>query len=127
MDPAKHTVSWFEIPVSDLARARAFYENILQITMQPLEFPNGLKMAMFSGDENVVGGALCYHPEFYQPNMDGSLVYLNGSPDLQAILDRIPKAGGEVMVPKTQISPEYGYMAVFRDTEGNRVALHSMG
>jgi len=57
---------------------------------------------------------------------DGPLVYLNANPDVQHVLDKIPGAGGSVMVPKTEISPEYGYMAVFIDTEGNRVALHSV-
>jgi uncharacterized protein len=126
MEPKQHVIAWFEIPVDDLDRAKTFYENILQITMHPMEFPSGLKMAMFPGEEGMVGGALCHHPEFYRPATDGSLVYLNGNPDLQNILDRIPKAGGEILVPKTQITPEYGYMAVFRDTEGNRVALHSI-
>jgi predicted enzyme related to lactoylglutathione lyase len=54
------------------------------------------------------------------------LVYLNANPDLQDVLDRVERAGGKIMVPKTQISPEYGYMAVIIDTEGNRIAFHSI-
>jgi predicted enzyme related to lactoylglutathione lyase len=54
------------------------------------------------------------------------LIYLNGNPDVQNVLDKVEAAGGKIVVPKTQISPEYGYMAVFIDTEGNRVALHSV-
>jgi hypothetical protein len=74
-----------------------------------------------------VGGALCYNKEFYKPSStDGPLIYLNGNPDVQNILDKIEVAGGKILVPKTQISPEYGYMAVFVDTEGNRIALHSI-
>jgi len=74
-----------------------------------------------------VGGALCYNKDFYKPSStDGPLIYLNGNPDVQNILDKIEVAGGKILVPKTQISPEYGYMAVFVDTEGNRIALHSI-
>jgi predicted enzyme related to lactoylglutathione lyase len=64
---------------------------------------------------------------FHKPSAtDGPLVYLNGNPDLQNVLDKVEAAGGKIMVPKTVISPEYGSMAVFIDTEGNRIALHSV-
>jgi predicted enzyme related to lactoylglutathione lyase len=86
---------------------------------------NNLKMALFPTETGTVGGALCEHPDFYHPGYQGPLVYLNGNPDLQIVLDRIPRFGGKVLVPKTQISEQYGYMAVFEDTEGNRLALHS--
>ena len=95
--------------------------------MTPLEMPN-LKMRMFPIEDmvNGIGGALCKAEGFYKPSAsDGPLLYLNGNPDVQIVLDRIEKAGGKIVVPKTQISPEYGYMAVFLDTEGNRMALHS--
>jgi uncharacterized protein len=73
-----------------------------------------------------VGGAVVDSGGFHKPSStDGPLIYLNGSPDLQAVLDKVEPAGGKIMVPKTEISPEYGYMAVFIDTEGNRIGLHS--
>jgi predicted enzyme related to lactoylglutathione lyase len=56
---------------------------------------------------------------------DGPLIYLNGTPDVQIILDKVESAGGSILVPKTEISPEYGFMAVIIDTEGNRIGLHS--
>ena len=73
-----------------------------------------------------IGGALVYNKEFYRPSTDGPLIYLNGNPDVQHILNKIEAAGGKILVPKTLISPEYGHMAVFIDTEGNRIALHSI-
>ncbi len=73
-----------------------------------------------------IGGALTFNKAFYKPSTDGVLVYLNGNPDLQIVLDKIEAAGGKIVMPKTEISPEYGYMALFSDTEGNRVALHSV-
>lgn len=122
-----NAVSWVEIPVADIERAQQFYEAIFKIDMVPAEFPN-LRMRMFPLESNMgIGAALCYAGDFYKPSAtDGPLVYLNGNPDVQVILDRIEAAGGKILVPKTHISPEYGYMAVFIDTEGNRVALHNV-
>jgi len=124
----KNAISWFEIPTQDLERAQKFYETIFGIELVPLDVQN-LKMRMFPIEEPTsgVGGALCYNKDFYKPSStDGPLVYLNGNPDVQNILDKVEGAGGKVLVPKTQISPEYGYMAVLIDTEGNRIALHSV-
>ena len=124
----KHAISWFEIPAQDINRAQKFYERIFDIAMTQLDLPQ-IKMRLFPIENQMnIGGSVCYNKEFYKPSAtDGPLVYLNGNPDLQNILDRIEAAGGKIIVPKTQISPEYGHMAVFIDSEGNRVALHSMG
>ncbi len=123
----KNAVSWFEIPTIDINRAQKFYESIFDIQMVPLDMPQ-LQMRMFPLESPMgVGGSLNYSEGFYKPSStDGPLVYLNANPDVQNILDRIEAAGGKIVVPKTQISPEYGYMAVFIDTEGNRVALHAI-
>lgn len=123
----KNAISWFEIPATDLDRARKFYETILGISMIELETPQ-LKMRLFPIDDVMgVGGALCDSGGFHKPSAtEGPLIYLNANPDLQNFLDKVEKAGGKIVVPKTQISPEYGYMAVLIDTEGNRIALHSV-
>ena len=126
--PFSNAISWFEIPTQDIDRAAKFYEAIFNVSLIPLDLQQ-LKMRMFPIEDpgKGVGGALCYNKEFYKPSStDGPLIYLNGNPDVQSILDKIEAAGGKIIVPKTQISPEYGYMAVFIDTEGNRVALHSI-
>lgn len=83
---------------------------------------------MFPIDDMMgVGGALVDSGGFHKPSLtDGPLIYLNGNPDLQTILDKVEDAGGKIMVPETEISPEYGYMAVIIDTEGNRIGLHSV-
>ncbi len=124
----QNAINWFEIPTTDINRAQKFYETIFGITLTPLDLPN-IKMRMFPLDDMMtqVGGALVDSGGFHKPSLtDGPLVYLNANPDVQHVLDKVPGAGGSVMVPKTEISPEYGYMAVFIDTEGNRVALHSV-
>src|SRR5215471_1962183 len=114
----KNAISWFEIPTTNIDRAQKFYETVFEISMIPLDMPQ-LQMRLFPVEDPMnIGGALTYNKEFYKPSAtDGPLVYLNGNPDVQMILDRIEGAGGKIIVPKTQISPEYGYMAVFIDTE----------
>lgn len=121
----KNAINWFEIAVSDLKRATAFYESIFQCKMDSMEFPNGLQMSVFPTEPGTTGGALCYYPNFYQPSATGTIVYLNGNPDLQIVLDRIEEAGGKILMPKTKISDDIGFMALFKDSEGNTVALHS--
>lgn len=118
----KAWTNWFEIPALDIQRAKKFYDAIFGMDTQILDL-GGLKMGIFPNTD--VGAALCQH-EAYQPSQThGVLVYLDANPDLREVLDRVEAAGGKVLRPKTQISPERGYMAVFVDTEGNRLALHS--
>ncbi|MEP6615560.1 MAG: VOC family protein [Ginsengibacter sp.] len=123
----KNVISWFEIPANDLNQAQKFYETIFDLKLNSLDMPQ-IQMRMFPLDDmmNGVGGAVVKAEGFYKPSTDGVLLYLNGNPDVQIILDRIEQAGGKIMVPKTQISPEHGHMAVFIDSEGNRIGLHSI-
>jgi len=124
----QNAISWFEIPTTDINRAQHFYETIFGISMMPMDLPN-IKMRMFPLDDMMtqVGGALVNSDGFHKPSAtDGPLIYLNANPDVQNVLDKVVAAGGSIMLPKTEISPEYGFMAVFMDTEGNRVALHSV-
>ena len=124
----KDAISWFEIPSKDIDRATKFYEAIFKISLIPMDMPN-IKMRMFPVEDQMtdIGGAVVYSDGFHVPSKtDGPLIYLNGNPDVQHVLDRVEAAGGSIMVPKTEISPEYGFMAVIIDTEGNRIGLHSI-
>ena len=123
-----HAISWFEIPTTDIDRAQKFYETIFGISLAPMDMP-GMKMRMFPLDNPMegIGGTLVDSGGFHKPSAtEGPLIYLNGNPDVQNVLGKVEAAGGKVTVPKTEISPEYGYMGVFIDTEGNRIALHSV-
>ncbi len=122
-----NAISWFEIPTTDIDRAQKFYETIFDIQMIPMDNPH-IQMRLFPIENPVnVGGSITFNNDFYKPSpTEGPLVYLNANPDVQLILDRIESAGGNIIVPKTQISPEYGYMAIFIDSEGNRVGLHAV-
>jgi uncharacterized protein len=126
MDKNSNSLNWFEIPAVDIERAQAFYETIFDIKMERMPEMMGMKMAGFPADmgNGKAGGGLAQSP-MHKPSMDGSVIYLNANPEIQKVIDRIEKANGKVLMPKTQISPEIGYMAFFADTEGNKVGLHA--
>ncbi len=117
-------VAWFEIPVSDMDRAKAFYETVFDIEIS-LQDIGGVMMAFFPSNPEVPGamGSLMKY-ESYIPSHEGTLIYFN-SDNVQIELDKIEDAGGKILQGKAQISPEIGYMGVFQDTEGNRIALYS--
>lgn len=125
MNSNVNTLNWFEISVSDIERARKFYETIFDIRMQVSEMM-GMTMAFFPAEPSngKVSGALV-QSDMHRPSADGAKIYLNGNPDLNLVLGRIEMAGGKITLPKTHISDEIGHMAFFLDTEGNAVALHS--
>ncbi|MGB0884037.1 MAG: VOC family protein [Flavobacteriales bacterium] len=119
-----HAVSWFELPVKDLDRAKAFYEAMFECAMPIFEMGDAVS-AFFPADlENGGVGGCILKQEGFEPSAKGTLVYLNGGDDLDVPLSRVEKAGGSVLLPKTSIGP-HGFMAHFMDTEGNKVALHS--
>jgi predicted enzyme related to lactoylglutathione lyase len=120
---------WFEIPVLDMNRALKFYETVFNIKITIQQFGDEL-MGWFpaSEDKNApnASGSLIYNPKHYTPSTSGVLLYLSSqTDDVNDELSRIEKAGGKVIVEKTQITPEIGFMGAFIDTEGNRISLHS--
>ena len=122
-----NALNWFEIPATDINRAKAFYENIFGVNMGEVIDMMGMQMAFFpyNPESGKVSGGLV-QGDMHKPSQDGALVYLNANEvGMETMLDRISEAGGSVIMPKTQISPEIGYMAFFIDSEGNRMALHS--
>ena len=119
-----NALNWFEIPVSNFARAKSFYEKVLGTAIEPMEM-GPVTMGMLSTDQNAVGGAIV-HGDGGSPSSSGTIVYLNGGEDLAPMLARAQQAGGTVMVPKTEIGNDFGFFAHFLDSEGNKVGLHSM-
>ena len=122
-----HVLSWFEIPSIDINRAQTFYEDIFLVKMINMDNPN-LKMRVFPVEnrQTQVSGALVCHSTFYRPaGEQGVLIYLNAGEDLAPVLGRVEKAGGHILIGKTQISDDFGYMAIIVDSEGNRIGLHS--
>lgn len=127
MEFTKNAVSWFEIPVSDFERAKAFYQTIFEYEMPEMAAgPVRMGILLHDRDGGGIGGAIC-HGQGYKPaGPDGPKVYLNGGSDLNAVLNRVNGAGGQVVLPKTAIGPDMGHFAYFSDTEGNVVGLFSM-
>ena len=125
-----NALNWFEIPVTDFDRARKFYETLFSYQMPETQMgPARMGFFLYDFPGGKVGGAIVQREGFHIPSDKGSLIYLNCEPDLQIVLDRVSPAGGKILQAKTEISPEQklGYWAMILDTEGNRVALHSMG
>lgn len=118
-----HAVNWFEIPVRDLERAKAFYEYVLGVGLS-LNETGPLKMAWFPMEQGLPGstGALV-QAEGYEPSSAGTIVYFTVA-DLDAALERANTKGGKTLTPKMSVG-EYGFVAHFLDSEGNLVALHS--
>ncbi len=120
----KNSINWFEIPVTDFTRAKKFYATILGAEIQEMPHPV-YKYGILPGDmQNGVTGGIV-QGEGFEPSMKGVLIYLNGGDDLSVPLSKVEAAGGKILLPKTSIGGN-GFMAHFKDTEGNKIALHSM-
>lgn len=119
----KSFISIFEIPVTDISRAIKFYEEILDIQIERMDFQD-MEMGIFPYEGQMVTGILT-KGEGYQPSADGITIYLNGGENLQIILDKVEKQGGKIIVPKTAHADESGFFAIFLDSEGNKMGLHS--
>ena len=121
-----NALNWFEIPVTDLARAKAFYEQVLDTELIDAEDESEMEMAMFPASDGVGGGLVKSEAWQYVPSRTSSIIYLNGGDDLGIPLSKVKAAGGKVIQEKMGIG-ENGFIALFVDSEGNRVGLHSMG
>jgi predicted enzyme related to lactoylglutathione lyase len=125
MEKLINSINWFEIPVLNFERAKEFYSRIYDYEMHETTMASG-KMGFLpmDPDSQGIGGAIVQGAN-YVPTSLGVKVYLNGGNDLQTVLDRVPGAGGDILVHKTKITDEIGFFAVFEDTEGNHISLHS--
>lgn len=125
MEVSANILNWFEIPVNDMQRAREFYQSVLSIQM-PVTNMMDTHMAFFPFDPSTgkVHGALV-HSDNHIPGEEGVMIYFNANPDLNEVLKKVTMCGGEVIMAKTEIDDESGYLAYFRDSEGNKIGLHS--
>lgn len=121
------SVGWFEIPVQDMERAISFYEKVFDCSLSRHEM-GPLDMAWFPWNHEEgglgAGGSLVKFDQFYRPSPDGVQIYFS-SEDVDIELARVESAGGKIVSPKKEIAPDIGFMALFMDPEGNRIALHS--
>ncbi len=120
----KNAISWFEIPVTDMDRAQAFYETVLARKLRRENF-GGQTLAVFPYEAPAIGGALQAGANASAPAGSGIRIYLDCGPGIDAVLARIEAAGGQIVAPKSALPPGMGFIAHLRDTEGNEVGLHS--
>jgi uncharacterized protein len=121
----QNAIHWFEIPSVDLARAQTFYETVLDCTMRR-EAMGPSEGAVFPYVEGSIGGAIMAGPTAPQPSGNGTLIYLNAEPSLDAALARTLKAGGQIALPRQSLPPGMGFFAHIIDLDGNRVGLHAL-
>jgi hypothetical protein len=119
-----NAITWFEIPVTDMDRARGFYENVLSSKLIP--YPGGAPCFIFPTKDSGVAGCIVQRPQS-KPTADGTIVFLNADGQLNAAVDRATSAGSKVLVPRTEIPGGFGFFACITDSEGNHVGLHSRG
>jgi uncharacterized protein len=117
-------VVWFELPVSDLNRAKAFYESVFATKLSTDDrFP---ELAIFPRlHETASTGALAMVPDFDGASTEGTVVYLNCDGQLDAVLRRAQAAGANLVQEVAQLPGNMGWIALFRDLDGNRVGLHA--
>jgi predicted enzyme related to lactoylglutathione lyase len=128
IDEQTNVLTWFEIPVSNIDRAKTFYETIFDIQMvkrkdgneEAVFFP--FNPAIVQATSGRITGVLT-KTERNSPSGNGTVVYINASPSIQLVLDKVEAAGGNLVLPKTQIPA--GFIAIIIDTEGNKVGLHA--
>jgi uncharacterized protein len=126
MEMLHNAIAWFEIPVLDFERAKAFYSAIFDYEMPEMPMGSGrMGILLHDQEKGGVGGAILQFDGQYIPSRLGPKVYLNGGKDLAVVLGRVESAGGQVSRPKFLIAPGMGYVGGFLDTEGNEIYLHS--
>jgi len=118
-------VGWFEIPVTEMDRAKTFYNKVFNVDIQLEDF-GGVLMGWFPFVDGKKGasGSLVQNRAYIPDEKKGVLIYFS-SVDVNDELSRVQAAGGKIIQPKTMISKDIGYMGLFIDSEGNRIALHS--
>lgn len=124
-----NAISWFEIPVTDIDRAQAFYETVLAQTLHREAFPMGgqnYTLAIFTAPDEGVKGCLQSGADTPQASLEGTVVYLDCSPSIDAALARARSLDAKLLTPKTALPPGMGFYAHIQDPDGNRVGLHAM-
>ena len=109
----------FEIPADDVKRAKKFYQKALGWKISdPWKMEYFLVETKEKGEEGINGGLM--------PRKMPGQPFMNyvGVDSIDSYLKKVEKAGGVVIMPKTEIAPGMGWIAAFKDTEGNIMGFH---
>ncbi len=117
-------INWFEIPVTDLAKASCLYEAMLNMKLEHSMF-GGIPHAVISNqDRSGVSGSLVSDPKRKPVRGAGPLIYLDAADGVARALARAVEAGARIVQPLTEIPP-HGTIAVIEDLDGNLIGLHT--
>ena len=125
----QNPISWFEIYVDEMTRAKKFYEAVLGVSLEKLDTPSDglgdMEMQAFPSNMEAYGasGALV-KMEGFAAGDNSTMVYF-GCEDCAVEESRVAEAGGKVEREKMSIG-EFGFISLVVDTEGNMIGLHSM-
>ena len=120
LNSTHNRVVWVDIPVADLDRAQKFYSDVLGIKVHREQFESFTFCVLDHKDGN--GGCLVIKPQ--EVSATGSLIYLNVNGRMKDAVRQVEANGGSVLEPPHSLGP-HGFRAVIKDSEGNRIALHS--
>lgn len=119
-------VYWVEVPVVDPGRALRFYETVFQRALSPVPIQRAASYRVFPLDlEGYGAGLALVEGTGYRPGAEGPVVYLDLVADLDEVLSRVVDAGGTILQPKGPNEGGNGFIALLKDSEGNRLGLHS--
>ncbi|MBI3432043.1 MAG: VOC family protein [Hydrogenophilales bacterium] len=119
----ERVINWFEIPAADFERAVTFYEKVFATELRR-EKMNDMELGIFPYEMPGPSGAVCKMPQL-QPGTNGTLIYLDAGADVAPVLSRVGANGGKIVLDKTLVSDDIGYIGIFIDSEGNRVGVHA--
>lgn len=121
---AQNPITWFELNVSDMERAKAFYTAVFQVSFEDFSTPGMAYWCFPMQDDQVGAGGALMQMEGCEPGKGGTMVYFTCQ-DCAVEEGRVGPAGGTVLRPKMAIGA-FGFISVVIDTEGNPIGLHSL-
>jgi predicted enzyme related to lactoylglutathione lyase len=121
--PSTSVVNWFEIPVSDMTKAKALYEAMLDIKLPVSDFGGVPHAVMSNADHSCTSGALISDPKRQPTRGNGTVIYLHATDGVARCVSRAVEAGAKVVQPRTEIGP-HGAIALIEDLDGNVIGLH---
>lgn len=116
-------VCWFDVHVSNLEKAKAFYETVLDVKLTdlPIEWGKQATFPFEEGGSNTTGALV--ETEEVKANGNNTVIYFY-SEDCTTEEAKVEEAGGKLIRPKTSIG-EFGFISLFSDLDGNTIGLHS--